>query len=135
METGCIEPYSSCFASGLVLVWKKDGGLRVCVDYRGVNKRTIPDHYPIPRIDDLIDMVGHFKGQIFTTLDLMKGYHQIKMSPGSKDKTAIICDLGLFIGKRMPIGLTNALAKFQRLMNGVFVAQNGTSYLCTLMTY
>ena len=80
--TGCIEPSSSSFALGLVLVRKKDSGLRLCVDYCGIEKRTIPDHYPIPRIDDLIDMVGHCKGQIFTALDLMKEYHQIKMLPG-----------------------------------------------------
>ena len=77
METGYIEPSSSSFASDLVLV-RKDVGLRVCGDYRGINKRTIPGRYPIPRIDDLIDMVGRCRGQIFTTLDLMKGYHQIK---------------------------------------------------------
>ena len=52
METGCIEPSLSSFASGLVLVRKKDGGLRVCIGYHHINKRTIPDHYPIPRIDD-----------------------------------------------------------------------------------
>ena len=120
METGCIEPSSSSFASGLVLVRKKDGGLRVCVDYRGINKRTIPDHCPIPRIDDLIDMVGRCRGQIFTTLDLMKGYHQINMSPESKDKTAFTCHLGLFQYKRMPFGLTNAPATFQRLINKLF---------------
>ena len=120
METGCIEPSSSSFASSLVLVRKKDGGLRVCVDYHGINKRTIPDHYPIPRIDDLIDMVGQCRGQIFTTLDLMKGYHHIKMSPESKDKTAFTCHLGLFQYKRMPFGLTNAPATVQRLMNKLF---------------
>ena len=120
METGCIEPSTSSFASGLVLVRKKDGGLRVCVDYRGINKRTIPDHYPIPRIDDLIDMVDRCRGQIYTTLDLMKGYHQIKMSPESTDKTAFTCHRGLFQYKRMPFGLMNAPPTFQRLMNKLF---------------
>lgn len=74
LDIGCIEPSSSSFASGLVLVRKKDGSLRVCVDYRGVNKKTIPDCYPIPRIDDLIDTVGQCHGKLFTTLDLRKGY-------------------------------------------------------------
>ena len=77
--TGCIEASTSPFASGLVLIRKKDGGLRVCVDYRGINKDTIPDRYPIPCIDDLIDTVGRQQGKLFTALDLMKGYHQIKM--------------------------------------------------------
>ena len=99
---------------------KKDGGLRVRVDYRSINKRTIPDHYPIPRINDLIDMVGCCRGQIFTTLDLMKGYHQIKMVPESKDKTAFTCHLVLFQYKRMPFGLTNTPATFQCLMNQLF---------------
>ena len=61
LDTGCIEPSSSLYSSGLVLVRKKDGGLRVCVDYRGINKDTVPDCFPIPRIDDLIDMVGRCK--------------------------------------------------------------------------
>ena len=58
MNTGCIEASSSPYASGLVLVRKKDGGLRVCVNYRGLNKKTVPDRYPIPRIDEMIDTIG-----------------------------------------------------------------------------
>ena len=85
MESGCIEPSTSPYASGSVLVRKKDSGLRVCVDYREINRDTIPDCYPIPRIDDLIDMVGWCKGKAFTTLDVMKGYHQIRMEADSKD--------------------------------------------------
>ena len=115
--TGCIEQSTSPYASGLVLVRKKDGTLRVCVDYRGINKDTIPDCYPIPRIDDLIDTVGRQKGKWFTTLDLMKGYHQIRMDPDSKCKTAFTCHMGLYQYQRMPFGLTNAPATFQRLMN------------------
>ena len=91
--------------------------MRVCVDYRGINKKIIPDCYPIPKIDDLIDTVGRCGGKILTTLDLMKGYHQIKMTTESKEKTAFICHLGLFQYRRMPFGLTNALAIFQWLMN------------------
>ena len=79
---------TSPYALGLVLIRKKERGLRVCVDYRGINKDTIPDHYPIPCIDDLIDTVGRQQGKLFT-LDLMKGYHQIRMhfglSPASVD--------------------------------------------------
>ena len=118
--TGCIEQSTSPYASGLVLVRKKDGSLRVCVDYRGINKDTIPDCYPIPRIDNLIDTVGRQKGQWFTTLDLMKGYHQIRMDPDSKSKTAFTCHMGLYQYRRMPFGLINAPATFQRLMNQLF---------------
>ena len=99
---------------------KKDGGLRVCVDCRGLNKKTIPDRYPIPRIDDLIDTIGQQRGKFFTSLDLMKGYHQVKVSEQAKDKTAFVCHKGLFHYHRMPFGLTNAPATFQRLMNQLF---------------
>ena len=99
---------------------KKDGGLRVCVDYRGLNKKTIPDRYPIPRIDELIDTIGRQKGKLFTSLDLMKGYHQVKMTESAKNKTAFVCHKGLFHYRRMPFGLTNAPATFQRLMNQLF---------------
>ena len=120
MKSGCIEPSTSPYASGLVLVRKKDGGLRTCVDYRGINRDTTPDCYPMPCIDDLIDMVGCCKGKVFTTLDLMKGYHQIRMEEESKSKTAFICHAGLFQYRRMPFGLTNAPTTFQRLMNQLF---------------
>ena len=113
LDIGCIEPSSSSFASGLVLVRNKDGSLRVCVDYRGINKKTVLDCYPIPRIDDLINTVGWCHGNIFTTLNLMKGYHQIRM-------TAFTCHLGLFQYRRMTFGLMNAATTFQQLMNKLF---------------
>ena len=120
LSAGCIEPSCSPYASGLVLVWKKDGRLRVYVDYRGINKNTVPDRYPIPRIDDLIDTVGRQQGKFFTSLDLMKGYHQIRMADCDKQKTAFICHQGLFQYHQMPFGLTNAPATFQRLMGKLF---------------
>ena len=120
LDTGCIEPCVSPYSSALVLVRKKGGGLRVCVDYRGVNKDTIPDKYPIPRIDELIDMVGRSKPRVFTSLDLMRGYHQVKMAENSKHKTAFVCHLGQYQYRRMPFGLTNAPATFQRLMSQLF---------------
>ena len=124
LETGCIEPSSSPYSSPLVLVRKKSGGLRVCVDYRAVNKNTVPDRYPIPRIDELMDMVGKRKAKIFSSLDLMKGYHQVRMEEGSKVKTAFTCHLGHYQYQRMPFGLTNAPATFQRLMGKLFGGQN-----------
>ena len=120
LDTGCIEPCVSPYSSALVLVRKKGGGLRVCVDYRGVNKDTIPDKYPIPRIDELIDMVGRNKPRVFTSLDLMHGYHQVKMADNSKHKTAFVCHLGQYQYRRMLFGLTNAPATFQRLMSQLF---------------
>ena len=120
LAIGCIEQSTSPYASGLVLVRKKDGSLRVCVDYRQVNKDTVPDRYPIPRVDELVDAIGRRKGKYFPTMDLMKGYHQVKMEDQSKRKTAFTCHLGLFQYWRMPFGLTNAPATFQRLMNKLF---------------
>ena len=123
LNTGCIEPSTSPYSSGLVLVRKKDGSLRVCVDYRALNRVTVPDRYPMPRIDELIDTVGKCQGKYFTSLDLMKGYHQVKMAEGSKEKTAFTCHQGLFQYRRMPFGLTNAPATFQRLMATLFAGQ------------
>ena len=120
LDTGCVEPCVSPYSSALVLVRKKGGGLRVCVDYRGVNRDTIPDKYPIRRIDELIDMVGKNKPTVFTSLDLMRGYHQVKMAKESMNKTAFVCRLGQYQYRRMPFGLTNAPATFQRLMSQLF---------------
>ena len=117
---GCIEKSNSAYASALVLVRKKGGGLRVCVDYRALNKDTEPDKYPIPRIDELIDRVGRCKAKIFSALDLMKGYHQVKMKEEDKHKTAFVCHDGLYQYRRMPFGLTNAPATFQRLIDTIF---------------
>ena len=118
MQIGCVEPSSSPYASPLVLVRKKEGGLRVCVDYRNINQSTVLDRYPIPRIDELVDMVGCRKPRIFSSLDLMRGYHQVRqvrMAEDSKQKTVFTCHLGLFQYHRMLFGLTNAPATFQRL--------------------
>ena len=100
---------------------KKDGSLRVCVDYRRINQDTVPDRYPMPQVDELVDAIGRQKGKYFSTLDMMKGYHQVKMEEQSKQKTAFTCHLGLFQYRRMPFGLTNAPATFQRLMDRIFL--------------
>ena len=71
MDNGCIDPSNSSYASLLVLVRKKNGGLRVCVDYRNVNKDTVLDRYPMPRIDELVDMVGPNQPTVISLLDLM----------------------------------------------------------------
>ena len=105
---------------------KPDGSLRVCVDYHNINKDTILDRYPLPRVDELIDAIGNRKVMYFTTLDLMRGYHQVKMAEGSKEKTAFVCHRGLYQFCRMPFGLTNAPATFQRLMDKLF---NGWSFV------
>ena len=95
-RSGCIEESNSPYASALVLVCKKGGGLRACVDYRAFNRDTVPDRYSIPRIDKLIDRVDSCKAKVFSALDLMKGYHQVKVRNEDKEKTAFVCHQGLF---------------------------------------
>ena len=91
LRTKCIEPANRAYASLLVPVRKKDGSIRVCVDYHPLNKDTV-----IPRIDDLVDAIGRLKGKVFSSLDLMKDYHQVRMADTSKWKTAFTYHMGLF---------------------------------------
>lgn len=90
---------------------------RIVVDYRKLNEQTIDDKYPIPNIDELFDKLG--KCIYFSTIDLAKGFHQIEMSPEDQDKTAFSTASGHYEYNRMPFGLKNAPATFQRLMNNV----------------
>lgn len=107
-----------------MLVKKKDGTLRLCVDYRDLNAVTRPKSFPIPRIDDLLDQLG--KSHYFSTLDLAAGFWQIKVDEESREKTAFITYQGLFEFRVMPFGLTNAPFVFQRLMQKVLSDLNPT---------
>ena len=116
-QAGLIVPSKSPWCSPVRLVKKKDGTVRVCVDYRKVNNVTIKDAYPIPKIEDLFSYLGNAK--IFTTLDLASGYYQVKLDKESQQYTAFSCEFGFYEYTVMPMGLTNACATFQRLMNSV----------------
>ena len=116
LDLGAIRPSNSPWASAIVLVRKKDGRLRFCIDLRKLNNRTVKDAYSLPRIESILDSLGG--AQIFSTLDLKAGYWQVEMSEECKAYTAFTCGpLGFYECDTMPFGATNAPATFQRLMH------------------
>ena len=117
LQKGLIEPSSSPFCAPVLFVRKKDGSLRMCIDYRGLNKITIRNSYPLPRIDDLFDKLQG--ATTFSSLDLLSGYYQLRLHPDDIPKTAFRTPTGLYQYRVLPMGLTNAPSVFMSTMNRV----------------
>ncbi|XP_076843062.1 uncharacterized protein LOC143487779 [Brachyhypopomus gauderio] len=129
VDQGVLRESSSPWASPAVIVVKKDGTVRFCCDYRRLNLVTCKDAYPLPRVEESLDALGN--AQLFSTLDLTAGYFQVAVCEEDREKTAVTTPFGLFEWCRMPFGLCNAPATFQRLMGVVL----GDLAFDTLLVY
>lgn len=130
LEGQIIRESSSPYGSPIVLVKKKDGSLRMCVDYRQLNSKTRKDAFPLPRIEESLDALTGARW--FSTLDLASGYNQVPVTEADRPKTAFCTPFGLFEWNRMPFGLCNAPSTFQRLMQRLFGDQQCQSLLLYL---
>ena len=119
------EPSLSPWASPCILIPKPDGSHRFCTDYRKVNQVTVKDSFPLPRINDIIDFIGC--NHIISTVDLLKGYYQIPLTPRATKISSFVTPFGLFQYKVLSFGMCNAPATFQRMITGVVQGLEGTA--------
>ena len=130
LKMGFIEPSDSPYAAPILFVLKKDGTLRMVIDYRAINALTVRNTGPLPLITDLYDKLGG--ATVFSTLDLASGYHQVLLHPDDVEKTTFRTPLGSYAFRVLPFGLTNSGAVFQAQMNRIFREQLGKYVLCYL---
>lgn len=136
LDKGFIQPSTSPWGAPVLFAANEDGGLRLCIDYRALNKQTIKNCYPLPRIDNIFDNLRSAK--VFTTLDLRSGYHQIRMEPESIPLTAFRTRDGLFEFLVLPFGLCNAPSAFMNLINDVlrpYINRFVCAYLDDILIY
>ncbi|GBG59009.1 hypothetical protein CBR_g24357 [Chara braunii] len=136
LRLGFIKPSNSPWGAPLLFVRKADGTLRLCIDYRGLNRYTVKNSYPMPRSDELFDCLAG--NRFFTKIDLRSGYHQIRIAAADQPKTAFRLRFGHYEFTVMPFGLTNAPATFQRAMNDILrdiLEQYVLVYLDDILVY
>lgn len=115
LKDGVIDEGNGAWGFPIMLVKKKDGQIRFCIDYRALNSATKKDYYPLPRIGETLEVLGG--AMLFSTLDLKAGYWQIPVREQDKDKTGFLTRDGLYRFQRMPLGLVTAPETFQRVMD------------------
>ena len=123
LKAGIIVPSRSDWSSPIVVVKKKDGTIRLCVDYRALNDVTIKDRFPLPRIEEILRSLAGYR--LFSKVDLVKGFYQVEMAPSSRHKTAFAVPFGLFEFNVMPFGCCNAPSTFQRMVTRALDSQIG----------
>lgn len=131
-----ISPTTSPHAAPVMFVQKKDGGLRLCADYRDLNAVSMTNAYPIPLIKDLLQEVS--TGKIFTKLDLWEAYHRVRIRKGDKSKMAFCCNFGQFCYNVMPFGLSGAPGIFINLINDAlkdFLHKGAVAYIDDVLLY
>ena len=117
LAKGWIKESFSPFAAPVLFARKANGGLRLCIDYKNLNKYTKKVNYPLPHIDVLLDIIAGAK--VYTALDLAQGYHQLRIKEDDQHKTAFVTQYGQWQWIVMPFGLTSAPSSFQRLLNHI----------------